>query len=102
MANGYRHATLTCMPVEECLAATASWSERGYRLAMQIAEAREAEVRRMLGLWVSELEPVILYQLVDGPGFGVTGERLIGLGIKDDQVLGALVRVVIHAKEGTP
>lgn len=46
----------------------------------------EAEVLRMLGKWVSECEPTLLYR----------GTRLVGLGLKD-QPIGDDVLVVVEA-----
>lgn len=48
----------------------------------------EAEVRRMLGKWVSELEPTILYMR----------ERLVGLGLHGIETIEAQI-VVIKAWE---
>jgi hypothetical protein len=52
------------------------------------AARNEAEIRRLMGLWVSELDPVLCY----GPG-----NELLGLGISTP--IGAQACVVVRAWE---
>lgn len=58
------------------------------RAATEKLQRDEAEVRRMLGKWVSELEPTILYMR----------ERLVGLGLHGIETTEAQI-VVIRAWE---
>lgn len=58
--------------------------------------ARETEMRRMLGLWVSELEPCAVYARDSGGE-----EHLVGLTCQDFPI-GSMPPIIIRARDGTP
>lgn len=84
-------------PWDEFIAKTASLPNGHYEyVKRQISatlNAREAELKRMLGLWVSELEPVAVYLQETG--------QLIGLTCADIP-MGAWAPIAVRASPGTP
>lgn len=61
------------------------------KITNEIWAKRENEVRKMLGQWVSELEPILIFKQDER-----FNDRLIGLGWIGDN------KVYIHAAPGTP
>lgn len=51
------------------------------RLGLEIAQIDEVEVRRLLGQWASELEPVICRRAMSGSIIGIAVQDRFGLAI---------------------
>jgi hypothetical protein len=63
-----------------------------------VMTAREAEMRRMLSAWVSELEPCAVYQSDNS----IMCERLVGLTFDGVHLVEGMPPIVVAAAPGTP